>query len=226
MNLTIKEKAVVDQLRAWKVATKTNLCDQLQICHMTVVRALKKFGYYTSYNKNSAFYTLHDIPEFDSYGLWAYSDIYFSHHATLDETIVALIENSDAGYTIGELNKILKTEVKNILPRLFAKKRLNRYYWQRYVVYLSNDPERELKQKTWRKEQIEKSQDTLKLKRKFLPEKLDAITVIKVLVQMIEFPKASKASISQTLQHQGVFITAKEIRSIIEFYSLEKKMGH
>ena len=226
MKLTIKEKAVVDQLRAWKVATKTNLCDQLQICHMTVVRGLKKFGYYTSYNKNSAFYTLHDIPEFDSDGLWAYRDIYFSRYATVDETIVALIENSDAGYTIRELNKILKTEVKNILPRLCRKKRLNRYYWHRYVVYLSNDPERELKQKTWRKEQIEKSQDVLKQKRKLFPGQLDAITVIKVLIEMIELPKASDASISQRLQRQEVLITAKEVRSIIEFYSLKKKMGH
>jgi hypothetical protein len=66
----------------------------------------------------------------------------------------------------------------------------------------------------------------LGIKRKFLPERLDAITVIKVLVQMIEFPKASDASISQTLQSQGVSITAKEVRSIIEFYSLQKKMAH
>ena len=59
--LTIKEKSVVDQLREWKVATKKRLCHHLQISHMTVVRALKKFGYYTSYNKNSAFYTLYDM---------------------------------------------------------------------------------------------------------------------------------------------------------------------
>ena len=88
---TIKEKSVVDQLREWKVATKKRLCHKLQISHMTVVRALKKFGYYTSYNKNSAFYTLHDIPEFDTHGLWALRDIYFSRYATLDETIVALL---------------------------------------------------------------------------------------------------------------------------------------
>jgi hypothetical protein len=226
MELTAKEKAVVDQLRIWKVTTKRNLCHHLQISHMTVVRALKKFGYYTSYNKNSAFYTLHDIPKFDSYGLWAYRDIHFSRYATLDETILFLIEKSDAGYTIRELNKILRTEVKNVLPRLCRKKCLNKYYSGRSVIYLSNDQQRELKQKTCREEQIEKSQGALGIKRKFLPERLDAITVIKVLVQMIEFPKASDASISQTLQSQGVSITAKEVRSIIEFYSLQKKMAH
>ena len=223
--LTIKEKSVVDQLREWKVATKKRLCHQLQISHMTVVRALKKFGYYTSYNKNSAFYTLHDIPEFDTHGLWAFRDIYFSHYATLDETIVALVEISDAGYTVGELNNIVKTEIKNIVPRLCRKKRLNRYYSGRFAIYVSTDGDRESEQKIYRKEQLEKSQAALR-ERQPLPENLDAITVIKVLVQMIEFPKASDASISQTLQQQGLMITAKAVRSIIEFYSLQKKMAH
>jgi hypothetical protein len=221
--LTIKEKSVVDQLRAWKVSTKKRLCHHLQISHMTVVRALKKFGYHTSYNKNSAFYTLHDIPEFDMHGLWAFRDIYFSRYATLDETIVALVETSDAGYTVGELNNIVKTEIKNILPRLCRKKRLNRYYSGRFVIYVSTDRNRESEQKIYRKEQLEKSKAALRIERQPLPEKLDAITVIKVLVQMIEFPKASDASISKTLQRQGVMITAKAVRSIIEFYSLQKK---
>ena len=80
-----------------------------------------------------------------------------------------------------------------------------------------------MKQKACREVQIEKPQGELTIKRKFLPEKVDAMTVIKVLVKMIEFPKASDASISQTLQRQGGSITAKEIRSIIDFYSLKKK---
>ena len=223
--LTIKEKSVVDQLREWKVATKKRLCHHLQISHMTVVRALKKFGYYTSYNKNSAFYTLHDIPEFDTHGLWGFRDIYFSRYATLDETLVALVETSDAGYTVGDLNNIVKTEIKNIVPRLYRKKRLNRYYSGRFVIYVSTDRDRESEQKRYRKAQVEKSQAAFR-ERQPLPENLDAITVIKVLLQMIELPQANDASISQTLQRQGVMITAKAVRSIIEFYSLQKKMEH
>ena len=83
-----------------------------------------------------------------------------------------------------------------------------------------------MRQKACREAQIEKPQGDLAIKRGLLPEKVDAMTVIKVLVNMIEFPKANDASVSQTLQHQGMSITAKEIRSIIDFYSLQKKMGH
>ncbi|MFV9645066.1 MAG: hypothetical protein ACNYWU_04515 [Desulfobacterales bacterium] len=156
-------------------------------------------------------------------------NIYFSRYNTLEETITALIEKSEAGYTIRELNKIVRTEVKNVLPRLCLQKRLNRYYLGRYVTYLSNDQQRESKQKRCRKEQIEKSQGLSSIERhrkKLLPQRLDEITVIKVLVQLIEFPKATNASISQTLQRQGVSIRAKEVQSIIEFYSLQKKMAH
>ena len=73
-NLTVRETAVIEKLRKCKVARKSELCDHLKISHMTVVRALKKFGYYSSYNKNSSFYTLRDTPDFDSYELRAWGD--------------------------------------------------------------------------------------------------------------------------------------------------------
>jgi hypothetical protein len=85
-NLTKKETAVIEKMREIKVTTKKKLCNQLEISHMTVVRALKKFGYYTSYNKNSAFYTLHETPVFNRNGLWAYEDIRFSKFITLEKT--------------------------------------------------------------------------------------------------------------------------------------------
>ena len=207
MSFTIKENAIIDLLRQSKVATKKELCQHFEVSHMTVVRALKKFGYYTSYNKNSAFYTLHDIPEFDMHGLWAYKDICFSCYATLEETIVALVEKSDAGFTAQELKRILKTEISNILSRLCRQKRLSRCYSGRYALYLSSNDQRKSKQEACRKEQIEKVEAESSTKRhreKLLPEKFDAITVIKILVKMIEFPKASEASISLSLQSQGV----------------------
>ena len=59
---------------------------------MTVIRALKKYGYYTSYNRNAGYYVLHDVPEFNEWGLWTYRDIRFSKYGTLTQTIVALCE--------------------------------------------------------------------------------------------------------------------------------------
>ncbi len=226
---TVRETTVIEKLHECKVTTKKKLCDKLGISHMTVVRALKKFGYYTSYNKNSSFYTLHDVPEFDGDGLWAYKDIYFSRFNTLEKTIAFLVDRSAAGYTAQVLEGLLKTNVKNLLSRLVSKNRLNRCHAGRYVVYLSGDHELKSKQEACRKRQIEKSKTASNVERqkeKRLPDNLDAITVIKILIHMIEFPSASVASISQSLQHQGVLVIAENVRSVIDFYSLKKKTAH
>ena len=76
--LTDREQKIVNWLRTRKVATMRHLQHQFQVCHMTVFRALKKFGYHTSYNHNAGYYTLAGVPQFDDWGLWAYRDVRFS----------------------------------------------------------------------------------------------------------------------------------------------------
>lgn len=226
MHLTAKEQAVVGSLRRWRVCTLKALCEHLDISHMTVVRALKEYGYHTSYNKNSAYYTLKDIPAFDTNGLWAYGDIRFSEHGTLMETILAMVNQSCAGYTVHEIEKQLGTKVGNLLCRLGRQKRLSRYYAGRYAVYLSTDAHQQLKQKAKREQQREKARIASKPVQRLrteLPEGIDAVSVISVLIRMIEMPDASAASLSRSLQSKGTSITAEQIRSIVDFYSLEKK---
>ena len=90
MSLTPKETQVVEHLRQQQVITKTALCQHLDTSPMTVVRALKKVGYYTSYNHNSAYYTLHEVPTFDPDGLWFYGDVGFSQYPTLAATLTGM----------------------------------------------------------------------------------------------------------------------------------------
>lgn len=53
--LTDREQRIVDWLRTRKMATMRHLQHQFQVCHMTVFRALKKYGYYSSYNHNAGY---------------------------------------------------------------------------------------------------------------------------------------------------------------------------
>lgn len=229
MHFTIQEKAVINCLHKWHISTQKTLCSHLKISHMTVVRALKKYGYYTSYNKNSGYYTLKDIPAFDANGLWSHRDIYFSRHGTLTETILSLVEQSSSGYTVHEIEKLLGTKAGNLLCLLCREKRLSRFYAGRYAVYLSKEPKVKLRQKSQRQRQAEKSRivtEPVPTPKKELPEDVDVLTVINVLIKMIELPKASVASVSRSLQYQGIGTTANEIRKIINFYSLKKKTAH
>ena len=226
MHFTNQEKAVIDCLHKWRVSTRKNLCGFIKISHMTVVRALKKHGYYTSYNKNSAYYTLKDIPTFDANGLWSHQDIHFSRHGTLVETMLSLVEQSSSGYTVHEMEKLLRTKAGNLLCLLCREKRLSRYYTGHYAVYLSTDSSVQAKQKSQRQQQVEETRIATELvptPKKELPEDIDIMTVVNVLIKMIELPKASVASLSRSLRHQDIGTTADEIRKIIKFYSLKKK---
>jgi hypothetical protein len=51
---------------------------------------------------------------------------------------------------------------------------------------------------------------------------LDAVTVIRVLVRLLERPNASVASVARTLQARNVAIHADQIRQILDFYGLKK----
>ena len=96
--------------------------DQLKLAvsqpRESILRDLKKIGYYSSYNARGKFYTLADIPEFDSLGLWKYRSAYFSIRRTLLQTIVHLVSVSDAGHSHGELRQALGIDIQNALYQL------------------------------------------------------------------------------------------------------------
>ena len=107
MCLTRMETQVVELLRRKRIATMQALRVALDASHMTVVRAIKKQGYYSSVNRNASFYTLRETPQFDAQGLWLYRDVCFSRHGTLAQTLVALVENSPAGLTVDEIGLMM-----------------------------------------------------------------------------------------------------------------------
>lgn len=229
MAITKTENTIIEHLRKLRIATKTDLCSTFKVSHMTVVRALKKCGYYTSYNMNSAYYVLKDTPDFDKYGLWFYKDVYFSRYGTLRETLVALVEMSPSGLAVNELEPKLGVKVGNLLSRLCRQKYLDRFYAGHQVVYLSINPQPRSSQQVRRQSQIEEARSLIQAKRREeekLPEGFDAITVISILIQKIKAPNSSVASISQTLQKRELKITAEQVRNVIEFYSLQKKTVH
>jgi hypothetical protein len=226
MNLSPKETRVINLFRKKYVATLNSIQTEAQISRNTVLRALKKHGYFSSYNFNSKYFTIKDIPHFDKDGLWSYEKIHFSRYGTLNKTIKAIVENSPAGFTLRQLEEKLRTRVHNHVSLLCQKNQLDRFYVGRNTVYVSIEPELQAKQMDSRRSRIENSltaADRIACCGKKLPEGLDAMTVLPILIQMIRTPKASVASMSITLQKQNLKIKAEQVRTVIDFYSLEKK---
>ncbi len=227
MTVSQKESKVVDLLRELIVATIDVVCAKLTASRSTVLRALKNYGYLSSYNFNSSYLTLKDIPHFGKDGLWFHGEVGFSCYGTLTQTIKALVENSEKGYTVLELQKRLGTKVHNQLSWLCRRKMLTRFYVGRHCVYTSVERELQTSQQARHEQQIKKPRaigtSHCDFKKSELLQQLDVLTVIRLLVEMIQKPDAKAASLSQTLQRQGMSITAKQVRRVLEFYSLSKK---
>jgi len=227
MTASQKESKVVDLLRELIVAKINVLCTKLLASRSTVLRELKTYGYFSSYNFNSSYFTLKDIPNFGKDGLWFHGDVGFSRYGTLTQTIKAVVEYSEAGYTVLELQKRLGTKVHNQLSRLCRSKMLTQFYVGRHCVYTSVEREVQTSQQANRKLQIREPRAIgtrhYDFKKNELLQQLDVLTVIRLLVEMIQKPGAKATSLSQTLQRQGESITAAQVRGVIEFYSLSKK---
>jgi hypothetical protein len=119
-----------DLLKAFqqnKVLTKEEILQVTQCSTMTAWRLLQRHGYYTSYNCNARYYTLADIPKFDQHGLWNSGKIRFSRWGSLTETVIALVQNSQAGMNAEQLQDLLLVkDLRPALGRLYRQGRLGR----------------------------------------------------------------------------------------------------
>jgi len=104
---------------------------------MTVFRKLKTIGYRSSYSHAGKYYTLKEIAQYDSDGLWSFGQIHFSKFGNLLNTIEAFVLSSNNGYFASELNQLLHVEVHDSLLNLFKKKRLLRQQIGGEYLYLS-----------------------------------------------------------------------------------------
>jgi hypothetical protein len=86
-------------LRSQRVATLEEPMGALGTpAERTVLRKLEELGYRTGYSHGGGYYTLEDIPVFNSQGLWSLRSVRFSAHGTLPSTAEAWVHAAEAGY--------------------------------------------------------------------------------------------------------------------------------
>jgi hypothetical protein len=106
---------------------------------MTVYRALSRLGYRSSYSHRGKFYTLEEIADFDSHGLWSYRDVWFSCYGNLVETAKELVERSRAGFTTEELESVVGVDPKQALLKLYRAEQLHRQKIDALYVYFATE---------------------------------------------------------------------------------------
>src|SRR5664280_1225453 len=113
---------------------------------MTVFRKLRQLSYHTSYSHQGKYYTLDELADFDSSGLWQFDGARFSKYGTLLKTAQALIERSDKGYSASELHACLGVDMKEALLQLQREHRVYREEIAGRYLYFCSEPKRRRQQ--------------------------------------------------------------------------------
>ena len=199
-------------LRRWrrqKVITFAELLEALQASIRTVRRRLKEWKALASFNHNSRYYTLPELPRFDEHGLWFYRDIGFSRHGHLPQTIVALVRQSPAGLTAAELGQRLHLDPRSFLWQFHQHPGLQREKYQGHYVYFAAEPELAAPQKASRSAGLAP-----------LPSASEAIAI---LVEAIQHPQSSPQELCDRLLAQHPRLTAQMIIGLFARHGLTLK---
>jgi hypothetical protein len=128
-------------LRRNKIATMPELKKALGTeVDVTVFRKLKQLAYRTSYSHRGRYYTLDETARFDENGLWSFHSVWFSRQGTLLATAKTLVEESEGGYFVEELDLLLHVGTKEPLLRLVQQKQIAREPVSGLYLYCSIDP--------------------------------------------------------------------------------------
>jgi len=140
---------------------KKALCTQST---MTAFRKLKQLCYFTSYSDRGKYYTIKDIAEFNTKGLWNFRLIRFSKYGTLIETSKGFVNISEIGYSARELEEELEVRVQETLLHLHKNEKIFREKMSGVYIYVSADPTIRERQLLLRREIESIPVDTLSIK--------------------------------------------------------------
>lgn len=140
-------KNIANLLQERKIATFAEIAEALGTNgRRTVFRKLKELAYLTSYSHRGRYYTLKEIARFDELGLWSYRNVSFSVHGSLLLTAKAVVEKSNCGCFVSELDTALNVSTKDVLSQLALTGGLSRDKFGGCYLYCSSDRKRKKEQ--------------------------------------------------------------------------------
>lgn len=208
------QDATASLLRRWrrkKVITLPELKQELQSSVRTLRRRLQAWGALASFNHNSRFYTLPELPEFDEHGLWFHRDIGFSRHGHLPQTLVALVLQSPGGLSAAELGQRLRLDPRSFLWQFHQHPSLQREKVGGLYVYFAADPALASRQKALRSAAAPPAP---------LPSAEESIAI---LVRAIQHPQESSDQLAAALQSTYPHLNAPSIVTLFEHHHLTLK---
>lgn len=207
----MKPVALKKMFKKYKVLTLNQIAKEHDCSIRTVQRQFAALDVLRSYNKNSRYYTLPDIPIFNAYGIWCYQDILFSKYGGLRQTVRHTILASKNGLSGNEIGDIVQ-----LLPRSFMHhfQEMEGVFREKHggvYIYFSNDLTTYVTQKNNRVQATD-------------VKRISDAVAIKILVAYIKHPELSVAKLASILkQEHNLDIAPSMITSLFTFHGLLKK---
>jgi len=197
-----------DMFKEFKVLTLEQVSQKNKCSVRTVQRQFAKLRVLRSYNKNSRYYTLANIPDFNKNGIWRYRDIFFSKYGNLKQTVKQLIFVSDCGLNGNEIGEIVELLPRSFMHHFREMEGVLREKHEGAYVYFSNNPRVYAKQNSNRI----RGRDA---------RKIDDTVAVKILVEYIKHPDRPARELSNVLRdRRGCRVSAFEIENFFAFHQL------
>lgn len=215
------KKTLIKMFRKRYVADLDQLFHVLETrSRMSVFRRLKLIGYLTSFTDAGRYYTLEQIPLFDSRGLWFHEDIGFSNAGTLKATVVEIVHSSFAGMMPKEMSHLLKIRVPNTLHNtlhgLVKSNQIGRHRLEGLCLYTDPHPD---------KAQLQ-IQARLREKQAGVQVAAGAPSTETTIAVLVEALRAGKvilapSEIASRLAVRGLRVTVEQVDRIFSQYGIQ-----
>lgn len=207
----MKPIALKRMFKKSKVLTLKQVAKEHECSIRTVQRQFAELDVLRSYNKNSRYYTLPEIPIFNAYGIWCYQDTLFSKYGNLRQTVRHAILASENGISGNEIGDIVQLLPRSFMHHFREMEGVFREKHDGVYIYFSNDLTTYAMQKNNRVQ-------TTDVKR------ISDTVVIKILVAYIKNPELPEEKLSSILkQEHNLDISPSMIKTLFAFYGLLKK---
>ena len=187
---------VLKSFQSKKVMTTEELIAISKWSIPTVRRRMKGWHAYRSYNQNGRYYTLAAIPKFDQYGIWKYKKIFFSQKGNLKQSLINLVERSEAGRSAIESSNILGISAHTLLSHIYKNQQeIEREKHNGLYIYFSKNPD------VYKKQKIEREKNLQKEAKETLPQDADSVII---LAELIKHPKDTIEQLTRRARGKGI----------------------
>ena len=208
---TLRNTQIV--LKKDKVFTLIRLVSLLGCSSRVAQTKLRQWCTYTSYNQNSKYYAMPDVPQFNAHGLWHYKGKYFSKYGNLKITVVHLIRTSETGLSGAQIGELIRLPPQSFLHHFREVPSIRRIKQEGVFIYFSAEPDQY-------HQQVKKRGTALSFSVKLLTDS-EAITI---LVALIKHNDITTEDIVALPEIKASKLSFQIIQGFLEYHGLQKKI--